>query len=60
MAATPLVSVRRPNPVPRPEMRDTYVADNDTDDREVTSDAEEGDEGRGYGGHPEACDQPEH
>ena len=58
MAATPRVSVNRPNPVPSPES--DHTDDNDTDDGQVTSDAEEGDEGRGHGGHPEACDQPKH
>ena len=58
MAATPLVKVSRPNPAPRPES--DHTDDGDNDDYGVTSDAEQGDEGRGHGGHPEAGDQPEH
>ena len=58
MAATPLVKVSRPNPAPRPE--NDHTDDNDNDSDEITSDPEQGDEGRGHGGHPEARDQPEH
>ena len=63
MAAKPLVRVRRPNPVPRPDNDDIDDCDNrsnDDDNNDVTFDPEERYEGWGHGREPEPRDQPKH